>query len=115
MPTQATLAKPDSVIRIAPTSGVFGSSLYVGDEEGFCARVLGKWYCQINNTFALETPQHIEAARHLYDFFVEYRAHVDAGALSSGASKGKLLRVLMSTGDLDLAKKEMNREVALGA
>ncbi|MGO3700888.1 MULTISPECIES: hypothetical protein [Halomonadaceae] len=115
MPTQATLAKPDSVVRIAPTSGVFGSSLYVGDEEGFCAKVLGKWYCQINNTFALETPQHIEAARLLYDFYVEYRAKVDTGLLASNGSRGRVLRALGATGNITSALEAMNKEVALEA
>lgn len=115
MPTTAQLGKPDSIIRIAPTTGVFGSSKYVGDEEGFCAKVLAKWYCQINNTYSLETPQHIEAARLLYDFYVDYRAKVDAGLLASNGSRARVIRALGATGNITNALETMSKEVALEA
>lgn len=102
MPTNAMLAKPESIIRIAPASGVFGSSTYVGDEEGFCARVVGKWYSQINNTFAIETPQHMEAARELYDFYLRYRSSSDAGQIE-GRKAGGILRALYQTGNIQKA------------
>lgn len=100
MPSDHMLKRPESVIRLAPTSGVFGTSQYMSDEEGFCAKVITRWYSQPNNTIPMETPQHMEAARQLFPFYRRYRKRVDAGAFPAAAS---VLKCLYDTGRIESA------------
>ena len=106
MASVSMLQRPESVIRLSPTSGVFGDSRYIDDEEGFCARVLCQWYKQPNNTIPMETPQHIEAARQLFPLYRRYREAVDAGTLKGGAA---ILKSLYDTGSTVSAEALLGR------
>lgn len=58
---------PASVVRYAPTTGVFASDQHVGEPERFEARIIGQWYNRPGNSIPCETPRHISVAGELYD------------------------------------------------
>lgn len=100
MKTLACFGNPISVIQLAPTSGVFGSSALVGDKEGFVQKVLSKWYCNPGNTVPVESMRHIEMVEQLYDFYLKYR---DLSEKSS-RNLGPVLHTLYRTGSIKEAE-----------
>lgn len=97
-------SQPSSVIRVAPRSGIFASSRYIHDQQAFIAIVIGKWFCEPSNTLACETPQHLQAAESLFDFYIKYRSKADAGCGSLGAVLGELIE----TGSILSAEDALN-------
>jgi hypothetical protein len=97
-------SQPCSVIRVAPRSGIFASSSYIHDQQGFIAKVLGKWFCERANTLAGETPQHLQAAESLFDFYIKYRIRADAGCGGLGSVLGELIE----TGSISCALDALN-------
>jgi hypothetical protein len=84
-------SQPCSVIRVAPRSGIFGSSSYIHDQQAIIAIVIGKWFRERTNTLSCETPQHFHAAELLFDFYVKYRSKADAGCGNLGSVLGELI------------------------
>ena len=72
------LTTPLSVAQIAPTTGVFGTSEFMHDREGFIARVMLKWMSQQNAQPSMLTMHHYCVAEHLHSFYVDLRQMVDA-------------------------------------
>lgn len=94
------LLNPKSVIKLAPSSGVFGRPNL--DENEFTAIVMGCWIkraSQAKNAVS-ETPQHFEEARNLYDFYKIYRA-------THGLSRGSALYKLYSKGCISEATETL--------
>lgn len=104
MTNLANFANPTSVIQYSPTSGVFGSSQFVGDKEGFVQKVIAKWYCNPGNTIPMETMAHLEQAEKLYDFYVKYLRVKE----ETSANLGVVLHKLYSTGSIGAAEEELN-------
>lgn len=100
MTTLANFANPISVIQRSPTSGVFGSNLFVGDKEGFVQKVIGKWYCTPGNTIPVESMSHLEQAEKLYDFYVKYLQVKE----KTSVNLGLVLHKLYSTGSIQEAE-----------
>lgn len=92
---------PASVIQRSPMSGVFGSSKFLEDKEGFVSKLLGHWYCIQGNTISVEGPQHIKAAEDLHEFYRVYRQQVEGGL------KGYHLAIykLYQTGSIEQANQ----------
>lgn len=95
-------ANPASIVRYAPTTGAFASDRYVGDPEGFEARVVGQWYSRPGNSIPCETPQHISVAGELYDLYLDVRAN--AHRLNNTAM-AMILSVLGKTGSVSKASQ----------
>lgn len=92
---------PASVVQRSPMSGVFGSSKFLEDKEGFVSKLLGHWYCIQGNTISVEGPQHVKAAEKLFDFYRVYRQQVERGLKSYHL----VLYKLYQTGSIDEAIK----------
>ena len=100
--SKLSLINPNTVIKLAPSSGVFSRQNL--SENEFTAIVMGHWMersTQADNAVS-ETPQHFEAARELYDFYKIYRA-----TKTDRKSKGGALYKLYSQGSIKEATKEL--------
>lgn len=89
--SKLSLINPNTVIKLAPSSGVFSRQNL--SENEFTAIVMGQWIkrsIQAENSVS-ETPQHFEAAQNLYGFYKIYRA-------THTISKGSALHKLYSKG-----------------
>lgn len=98
--SKLSLINPNTVIKLAPSSGVFSRQNL--SENEFTAIVMGHWIkrsTQADNSVS-ETPQHFEAAQQLYDFYKIYRA-------TKTVSKGGALYKLYSQGSIKEATKEL--------
>jgi hypothetical protein len=94
---------PISVIQRSPMSGVFGTSAFKYDKQGFIERVIGHWYCIQGNTLPVESQRHIDCASELFEFYVAFRDNVEKGF----RAKGKVLHELYKTGSVKNAKALM--------
>lgn len=95
-----SFSNPISVIQRSPMSGVFATSTFKSDKEGFVERIIGHWYCIKGNTLPLESQRHLDCASELFDFYVTFREKVEQGF----NSKGRVLRELYQTGIVKNAK-----------
>lgn len=92
----APFKNPISVIQRSPMCGVFGTSTFTDDKEGFVERVLGHWYCIQGNTLPCESARHTACAEELFAFYVAFRARVECGF----TAKGRVLLHLYQTGNV---------------
>lgn len=90
------LINPKLVSQLSAVSGVFNNKDMT--EVEFCASVMGKWIQRAKNAgnAVSETPQHLEEARNLYDFYIQFQAN-------QNARKG-VLNTLYQTGSIEQAR-----------
>lgn len=90
------LINPKLVSQLSAVSGVFNNKDMT--EVEFCASVMGKWIQRAKNAgnAVSETPQHLEEARNLYDFYIQFQAN-------QNARKG-VLNKLYQTGSIEQAR-----------
>lgn len=99
MVATAKLRQPDSVIRLAPMSGVFACDDYLGRPDQFKDALLGFWATQHNNTIPVAPDAHEEAAASLHPLYADYREAVHEGVPRAW----EVLRALNQSGDVDQA------------
>lgn len=91
---------PISVIQRSPMSGIFATSTFKSDKQGFIDRVIGYWYRINGNSLPVESQRHIDCASELFDFYVVFRDKVDKGF----SAKGQVLHELYKTGSVKNAR-----------
>jgi hypothetical protein len=107
-PGQQNFGDPASVIKYAPTTGVFASDEFLGDREGFAVRVISKWYNIPGNTLPVESSEHLARAESLFPLYETIRANGDRlyGKL------GGILGCMNQTGSVSEAKKLLDAALA---
>ncbi|WP_300500860.1 hypothetical protein [Marinobacter sp.] len=100
---------PSSVVRFAPTTGIFASNEFLKDREGFVSRVLGKWYNVKGNTLTIEPETHENEAEALFDLYVDIRSNA---AKLSRTGLGLILGTLNKTGSIDKARKILRAAIS---
>lgn len=96
MVATAQLRQPDSVIRLAPMSGVFASDGYVGQPDRFQDALLGFWATQHNNSIPVAPDAHEDAAASLHGLYADYREAVHERV----PRVWEVLQALNKTGDV---------------
>lgn len=101
---------PKTVIKYAPTSGVFGTDAYLGDLEGFVSRVVGKWYNVPGNYLPVESSEHLAFAEALFPLYEQYRTNQHH---LTNKDAGAILGCLNQTGSVAQANEKL--QAALNA
>lgn len=81
---------PKSVVKYAPTTGVFASDVFLGDSEGFVNKLIFKWFNIPGNTIPSETSEHLAQAEALFPLYETIRANSDRLHGKMGPILGKM-------------------------